>query len=145
MMKWYFLAHGEDRGRMQSRVMGIVDHLLLSMSSFSMTTMDGRQFYSFVVEGDEGQAIRIESLLRKIYGILSVEVIPEADTLQRIIALLRVRCNISDHDEVLHFINALNAVSAFNARELMICPLSEPRDSCATLTISLAQKIEQSK
>ena len=142
-MRWYFLVQSEDRRRMQSRIIQIVDHLLISMSSFSMTTIADQQFYSFVVEGDEEQAVRIESLLRKIYGMLSVEVVSEVGALQRIIALLHVSCDISDHDEILHFIGPLNSIRAIDASKLMIRPSSELGDSRTTLTISLAQKIER--
>jgi acetolactate synthase small subunit len=116
-MRWCFLARCEDHGRMQSRVMQILDHLLTPAISFSMATLDRRLFFSFIVEADEKQALRIESLLRKIYGMLAVEIISETATLQRMIALLRVRCDISERDEVLHFMSALNA------RMLMIRPL----------------------
>lgn len=116
-MRWCFLAQGEDHGRMQSRVTQIVDHLLIPMSCFSLARLENRLFFSFVVEAEEKQALRLESLLRKVYGMLSVDVASEASTMQRGIALFRVRCDISERDELLHFIGALHA------RVLMTRPL----------------------
>jgi acetolactate synthase small subunit len=116
-MRWCFLAQGEDRGRMQSRVTQIVEHLLMPMSCFSLTRLEDRLIFNLVVEADEKQALRLESLLRKVYGMLSVDVSSEASTMQRMIALFRVRCDSSERNELLHFIGALHA------RVLMIRPL----------------------
>ena len=65
------------------------------------------------------QVIRenIESLLRKIHGMESARVAPETATIQRMIALFRILCDMTDRAEVLHFITALNA------RAIMVRPL----------------------
>jgi acetolactate synthase small subunit len=116
-MRWCFFVQMDDCGRMQSRVLQVTDHMMVSVENFSSTKLDERFFLSFTVKGDDKQAGRIESLLRKIHGVRSVEVIPEIAANQRMIALLRVRCDISERDEILHFI------AAIAARTIMIRPL----------------------
>ncbi len=116
-MRWCFFAQMDDCGRMQSRVFQIMDHMLISIESFSSAKLDACIFLTFVVVADDKQAGRIESLLRKIYGIRFVQALPETATMQRMIALLRVRCDISERDEVLHFITAMGG------RTIMIRPL----------------------
>ena len=116
-MRWCFLAQGEDHGRMHSRVIQIMDHLLIPVSCFSLAKLEDQLFFSFVVEADEKQALRIESLLRKIYGMFSVDASLETATMQRMIALFRVRCDIFERDELLHFIGAIHV------RILVIRPL----------------------
>jgi len=55
-MKWRFLLQGEDRGRMQARVIQIIDRLVITMGSLSFATLDGQVFLSFEVEYDPEQA-----------------------------------------------------------------------------------------
>jgi acetolactate synthase small subunit len=116
-MKWSFLAQAEDQGRMTARVLQVLDRQLVSIESFSLAKLDGRTFLSFLVEADEKLVGRVQALLRKIEGMDSVMVIAEAGVLRRMIALFRVRCDIFDRNELLHFISALGA------RALMIRPL----------------------
>jgi acetolactate synthase small subunit len=116
-MKWSFLAQFEDHGRMQARVLQILDRQMVSVECFSLAKLDGRIFLSFVVEADEGPATRVEAQLRKVQGVDSVVLMEETATVQRMIAQFRVHCDISDRAELLHFIQALDA------RALMIRPL----------------------
>jgi acetolactate synthase small subunit len=116
-MRWCFWTEMEDLGRMEARVMQVLDRLQATVVTLSLTRIDGRIFLSGAVEAEEKQAIRIESLLRKIQGIESVKVVPETATIQRVIALLRILCDITDRSEVLHFITAINA------RAVMVRPL----------------------
>lgn len=66
-------------------------------------------FLSGVLDAEEKQAERIESLLRKIHGMESVKVAPETAVIQRMIALFRILCDMTDRAEVLHLITSLNA------------------------------------
>jgi acetolactate synthase small subunit len=116
-MKWSFLAQAEDHGRMQARVLQILDRQMASVECFSMAKLDGSIFLSFVVEANEGQATRAEAQLRKLQGVDSVAMMEETATVRRMIAQFRVHCDISDRAELLHFIQALDA------RALMIRPL----------------------
>jgi acetolactate synthase small subunit len=51
--------------------------------------------------------------------MLSVDASSETSTMQRMIALFRVRCDISEQDELLHFIDALH-VSVLMIRPLWV-------------------------
>jgi acetolactate synthase small subunit len=116
-MRWCFVLQCEDQVRMQSRVLQIVDSQLLAVNFYSVTRLEGKLFMNFVVEADERQAYRIESLLYKIHGMGSIERQADTGAMPRVVALLRVRCDISKRNELLHFIGA------FSARVLMIRPL----------------------
>lgn len=63
---------------MPSRVLQVLDHVLIPVESLTLTRCDGGIVLGFVVDVDEKQAYRIESLLWKVYGMLSVEVQSEA-------------------------------------------------------------------
>jgi acetolactate synthase small subunit len=82
-----------------------------------MSKLDDQLLFSFSIEADEKQARRAESLMRKIHGMRTVTVLPEKAAILRMHALFRLRCDISERDGILHFINALDA------RLLMIRPL----------------------
>lgn len=116
-MRWCFWTQMEDYGRMQARVIQVLDRLQTPIEALSFAKLDGRIFLTCVVEADQKQASRIESLLRKIHGMISTKVLAETATAQRMIALVRILCDITDRSEVLHFINA------FHARAIMIRPL----------------------
>ena len=116
-MRWCFVLQCEDQVRMQSRVLQVVDSQQLAVNFYSATRLQGDLFVNFVVEADERQAYRIESLLYKIHGMGSIERKTDTGTMPRVAALLRVRCDIGKRDELLDFIGA------FNARVLMVRPL----------------------
>jgi acetolactate synthase small subunit len=85
--------------------------------ALSAAKLDGRIFLSGVMDVEEKQARRIESLLRNIHGMESAKAAPDAESLQRMIALFRIGCDMTDRAEVLHF------VSAVHARAVMVRPL----------------------
>lgn len=116
-MRWCFWTQMEDLGRMEARVMQVLDRLQATVVTLSSAKLDDRIFLSGVMETEEKQARRIEALMRKIQGMESAKVAPEAATLQRMIALFRILCDMTDRGEVLHFITALNA------RAVMVRPL----------------------
>jgi acetolactate synthase small subunit len=108
-MRWCFWAQMEDCGRMEARVMQVLDRLQAKVVTLSSTKLDGRIFLSCVVDAEERQAERIQALLKKVHGMYSVKVQPETDTTHRMIALFRILVDISDRAEVLHFINSIGA------------------------------------
>lgn len=116
-MRWCFWTQMEDLGRMEARVMQVLDRLRATIVTLSSTKLDDHIFLSGVMEAEEKQACRIESLLRKIHGMESARVAPETAALQRMIGLFRILCDMTDRAEVLHFITALNA------RAVMVRPL----------------------
>ena len=116
-MRWCFWTQMEDLGRMEARVMQVFDRLQAALVTISSVKLDERIFLSGVMDAAEKKAGRIESLLRKIHGMESVKVAPETVTMQRMIALFRILCDMTDRAEVLHFITALNA------RAVMVRPL----------------------
>jgi acetolactate synthase small subunit len=107
----------EDLGRMESRVMQVLDRLQATVVTLSSTRIDERIFMSGAMEAEEKQATRIESLLRKIQGMESVKVVPETAAIERSIALFRILCDMTGRSEILQFITAINA------RAVMVRPL----------------------
>jgi acetolactate synthase small subunit len=107
----------EDLGRMEARVMQVLDRLQATVLTLSSARLDGHIFLSCVIDSEEKQAGRIEALLRKIHGMHSVKVLAEADTTQRMIALFRILCDSTERAEILQFIGAVNA------RAIMVRPL----------------------
>ncbi len=116
-MNWCFLMQGEDRGRMQARVLQIIDRLTLTMCSFSSATLNGQVFLNFKIECEPEQAQRARALLKRLQGVTSVDLLSEADAMPRMIALFRFRCDITERNDLLNFISALGA------RVLVIRPL----------------------
>jgi acetolactate synthase small subunit len=116
-MRWCFWTQMEDFGRMEARVMQVLDRLQATVVTLSSAKLDGRIFLSGVMDADETQADRIERLIRKIHGMESVKAVPETAAMQRMVALFRILCDITDRAEVLHFITAINA------RAIMVRPL----------------------
>ena len=93
--------------------MQVFDRLHATVVTFSSAKLGDHIFLSGVMDAEEKHAGRIESLLRKIHGMESARVIPEAATTQRMIALFRILCDITDRAEVLHLITAVNARAVF--------------------------------
>jgi hypothetical protein len=63
----------EDHHRMPARVLQVLDHVQLSAESLSFTRCNERIVLTFVVNADDKQGYRIESLLWRIFGMLSVK------------------------------------------------------------------------
>jgi acetolactate synthase small subunit len=117
VMRWCFWTQMEDLGRMEARVMQVLDRIQAAVVTLSSVRLDDQIFLSGVIDAEEKQANRIEALVRKIQGMFSVKVLAETDTTQRMIALFRILCDITDRAEILQFI------SAVNARAIMVRPL----------------------
>jgi acetolactate synthase small subunit len=107
----------EDLGRMEARVMQVLDRLQATVVTLSSAKLDDHIFLSGVMEADEIQADRVERLFRKMHGMESAIVVAETAAIERMIALFRILCDMTDRAEVLHFITALNA------RAIMVRPL----------------------
>jgi hypothetical protein len=58
-----------DLGRMEARVMQVLDRLQATVVSLSYLRLDGYVFLSGVMEAEETQADRVKRLLRKIHGM----------------------------------------------------------------------------
>jgi len=110
-MRWCFWTQMEDIGRMEARVMQVLDRLQATVVTLSSVKLDGNIFLSGLMEAEERQASRIESLLRKIHGTISARVAPEAATTRRMTAWFRILCDITERAEILHFVNSINAQS----------------------------------
>jgi acetolactate synthase small subunit len=108
-MRWCFWTEMEDLGRMESRVVQVLDRLQVVVVTFSCARLDGHIFLCGVIEAEENQAARIEALLRKIHGMLTVKAVPAAATTHRMIALMRILCDRTERAEVLQFASALKA------------------------------------
>jgi hypothetical protein len=58
----------EDFGRMEARVLQVVERVQSTVVAFSTNKLDGYIFLSGAIEADETQASRVELLLRKYTG-----------------------------------------------------------------------------
>jgi acetolactate synthase small subunit len=116
-MRWCFWTQMEDLGRMEARVIQVLDRLQATIVSISSVRLDGHIFLSGVMDADETHGDRVERLMRKIHGMESAKAVPEIVAVQRTIALFRILCDMSERAEVLQFITALNA------RAIMVRPL----------------------
>ena len=116
-MRWCFWTQMEDLGRMEARVLQVLDRVQATIVSLSSVKLDGRIFLSGIVDADETQADRLERLMRRIHGVESAKAVPEAASVKRTIALFRILCDMTERAEVLQFITALNA------RAIMVRPL----------------------
>jgi hypothetical protein len=81
----------------------LAERVQSTVVAFSTNKLDGYIFLSGAIEADETQASRVELLLRKIHGMMTVKVVPEPATTQRMVAMLRILCDITDRAEILHF------------------------------------------
>lgn len=97
--------------------MQVLDRLQATVVAMSSAKFDGHIFLSCVIDAEERRADLIDRLLRKIHGMISVKVLTEANTTQRMIALFRILCDITDRAEVLQFVHAVNA------RAIMVRPM----------------------
>jgi acetolactate synthase small subunit len=116
-MRWCFWVQMEDLGRMESRVMQEFHRSQARVISLSSFKLDHSVFMSGVIEAEENHALRVESLLEKIQGMESAKIVPETDSVQRMIALFRILTGMTEQAEVLHF------VSAVSARAIVLRPL----------------------
>jgi acetolactate synthase small subunit len=107
----------EDLGRMEARVMQVFDRLQATVVTLSSARLDSHIFMSSEMDVDETQTDRVERLLRKIIGMESVKVVAETAAMQRMIALFRILCDMTDRAEVLRFITAVSA------RAIIVRPL----------------------
>ena len=74
-----FLTEMENDDRMPSRVLQVLSNARASVESLSFSRQGRRLVLSFVVDADEKQLHRIESLLWKIYGMLFIQVQSDVD------------------------------------------------------------------
>lgn len=116
-MRSCFWTQMEEYGRMEARVLQVLDRVQATVVTLSSARLDGHVFLSGSVDTDEKQADRLESLLRRVHGMLSVTVLTETRTTRRMIALFRILSDAGDRAEVLHFI------AAIDARAIMVRPL----------------------
>lgn len=108
-MRWCFWTEMEELGRMEARVIEVLDRIRATVVTLSSGRLDGRILLSGMIETGEGMGDRIEALLRKIEGMRTVMVAPEAKTTRRMIALLRILSDITDRAEILHLVQAVGA------------------------------------
>jgi hypothetical protein len=75
----------EDLGRMEGRVIQLLDRIQATIVTISMVKLDEHVLLSGVIDAEEIQAARLEALLWKIEGMRSVKVVSEMSTTQRMI------------------------------------------------------------
>jgi hypothetical protein len=64
---------------MPSRVLQVIDGTRVSVEGLSFVRYDGRILLKFVVDAETKQLYRIESLLLKLHGVLSIEIQAKTD------------------------------------------------------------------
>jgi hypothetical protein len=76
-VRWCFWTEMADLGRMEARVLQVLDRVQARLDTLSSVRLDGRIFLSGVMEAEESQADRAERLMRKMEGMEAVKVEPE--------------------------------------------------------------------
>lgn len=144
----------EDMGLVEASVMQALDRLQATVVILSSASLDEHSFLSGVIETEENQAGRIELLLRRIREMESARFGPEAVTIERMIALFRILCDMTDNRaEVPHIITALDSERLWyvdcvlplnwsaRPRRLRVCtsPFGVWHRGCRVITSQVAQ------
>ncbi len=108
-MKWMFLVTACNRARVESRILQVLDHHMVSVQSFASTRTGNEIRISFIAEVDSANAIRTGDLLRKLQEVLSVDSFAGQNGLCRTFALLKVLC---DHESRLALLQVISSLGA---------------------------------
>ncbi len=108
-MEWMFLVTASNCARVESRLLQVLDHHMVSPHSFASVRTGNEARVSFIAEADQGSAIRIGNLLRKLHDVQSVDFFANQDGLCRTLALFRILCDQESRLPLLQVIASLGA------------------------------------
>ena len=108
-MEWMFLVTASNRARVESRILQVLDHHLISAQSFTSLRSGNEIRIGFTAELDRAAALRTSNLLRKVADVQSVDSFPDHDGLSRTLALFKVLCDQESRLPLLQVISSLGA------------------------------------
>ncbi len=108
-MEWMFLVTASHRTRVESRVLQVLEHHMVSLQSFSSVRVAGQIRVTFIAEIDNAGAVRTSDLLRKLQDVQSVDSFVHNDGLCRTLALFKVLC---DHESRLPLLQVISSLGA---------------------------------
>ncbi|MEO6828659.1 MAG: hypothetical protein ABI164_02540 [Acidobacteriaceae bacterium] len=94
---------------MESRILQVLDHHMISARSFASVRAGNEIRVSFMAEVDPATAIRTSDLLRKLQDVQFVDSFASQDGLCRTLALFKVLCDQESRLPLLQVISSLGA------------------------------------
>jgi|GEM_PF-3665076 len=108
-MEWMFLVTANSRAKVESRILQVLDHHLISARSFTSLRSGNEIRISFTAAMDRSAAARTSNLLRKLADVQLVDSFPDEDGLSRTLALFKVLCDQESRLPLLQVISSLGA------------------------------------
>lgn len=108
-MEWMFLITACNRGRVESRILQVLDHHSVSVQSFAAMRVGNEIRVSFIAEIDKADAILTTDRLRKLQDVQCVDSFANKDGLCRTLALFKVLCDQESRLPLLQVISSLGA------------------------------------
>jgi acetolactate synthase small subunit len=108
-MEWMFLITACNRTRVESRILQVLDHHMISAQSFASMQAGNEIRVSFMADIDRANAIRTSDLLRKLPDVQFVDSFASHDGLCRTLALFKVLCDQESRLPLLQIISSLGA------------------------------------
>jgi acetolactate synthase small subunit len=108
-MEWMFLVTANNRVRVESRILQVLDHHMVAVQSFASMRIGNQVRISFTAAVDEASAIRTGDLLRKLQDVQSVDSFAGQDGLCRTLALFKVLCDHESRLALLQIVSSLGA------------------------------------
>ena len=114
------VAYVEDKPGVLSRIAGLFRRRAYNIDSLTVgrTEVEGVSRMTIVVEADDRQARLIEANLYKLVNVLRVEDVTYEQTVERDLALVKVRADIDQRTQVLQM------VEVYGARVVDVSPQS---------------------
>ena len=108
-MEWMFLITAHNRVRVESRILQVLDHHLISLQSFASMRVGAELRVNFIAEIDQAGAIRTANLLRRLQDVQCVDLFENQEGLCRTLALFKVLCDQESRLPLLQVISSLGA------------------------------------
>ena len=136
----HFIAYVEDQPGVLNRVTSLFRRRCYNIVSLNVgrTHEPGISRMTFVVEADEGTALRIEANLYKLVNVLSVEDITDKPNLIRGSALIKVTVGQEKRSEVLQLVEVFRGQVIDLDTETMIVELTGQQSKIDMLVTVLA-------
>lgn len=108
-MEWMFVITAYNRARVESRILQVLDHHMISVQSFASMRVGAELRVNFIADIDRASAIRTADLLRKLQDVQCVDSFANQDGLCRTLALFKVLCDQESRLPLLQVVSSLGA------------------------------------
>jgi acetolactate synthase-1/3 small subunit len=125
-----FIAHVEDLPGVLNRVTSLLRRRNYNIVSLTVgrTERPGVSRMTIVLEADDDGARRIEANLYKLVNVLWVQDTSQAATIEREVALVKVRADGANRSEVMGLVAALQARVVDVGREALVVEITDTGD-----------------